>query len=144
MKRLINIYGEPVTIEQIEAMREVIRGDFEASLGFKVFMFTPVPGLDVLAGLATYAIECGMKSEPLELLGNSALSTTIDWSVTNASKTYVEKVMVSGRKPINLEVLLLRKHIEVESAAKYALNEMGPALTDSIRSIFLAKGKLGQ
>ena len=56
---VINIYGEPLTFEQIKQMRREIDGDFEYSIGFKVFMFTPIPGIDVLAGLATYAVEYG-------------------------------------------------------------------------------------
>jgi hypothetical protein len=136
LKYLINIYGEPVTKVQIKEMRAEIDGKLEDSLGYKVFWFTPIPGLDLLAGLATYAIEYGMKSEPRELLQNAKSSTLVDWSVTNASNDYVKKVRDSGRDLINLEVILLRKHIEMENAAKYVINEAGKAFSEKVGSIF--------
>ena len=126
MAALINIYGEPISKKDILQMRRELDGDIEDSIGFKVFMFTPIPGIDMVAGLATYAVEYGMKAEPRELISDAPNSShTFDWSVTNATSDYFNKVMTSGRSLINLEVVLLKKHIEIECGTRYALAEVG-------------------
>lgn len=49
----INIYGEPPSAEKIRQLK----GSFDDSAAFTVFVMVPIPGVDILAGLATYAIE---------------------------------------------------------------------------------------
>lgn len=129
MINLINIYGDPLTVAQINQMRREIDGDFEDSIGFKVFMFTPIPGIDILAGLAAFAVEYGMKAEPRELLENVTRSMDdTDWSVTDATHQYTTKVIKLNRKLINVEAIALKKHIEIELGAKYAIGQVGKAL----------------
>ena len=111
MINLINIYGDPLTVAQINQMRREIDGDFEDSIGFKVFMFTPIPGIDILAGLAAFAVEYGMKAEPRELLENVTRSMDdTDWSVTDATHQYTTKVIKLNRKLINVEAIALKTY----------------------------------
>ena len=92
-------------------------------------MFTPIPGIDILAGLAAFAVEYGMKAEPRELLENVTRSMDdTDWSVTDATHQYTTKVIKLNRKLINVEAIALKNILKLSWVLKYAIGQVGKAL----------------
>jgi hypothetical protein len=100
----LNLFLTPPTAAEIAAKREEAR--FENSPAFKAGMFTPpIMGLDLLAGLATAAVDHairGDRSEPWEdAVG--ALDRP-EWEQSFVTRRYVGKVREMGRELVKGEV----------------------------------------
>lgn len=109
----VNIYSAPPTADQLRKQRG--NGAFEDSAAFKVLMFTPIPGVDLLAAMATYAVEatvCGKDFEPVKG------AVKMDWSESTFTRTYVEKVGAQGRELVGVEVDALNRHLTFERSAR--------------------------
>ena len=128
----INIYGEPPSIEAIRQMRG--SGNFEDSAAFKVLMFTPIPGVDILAALATYAYEQTVSGKDFKACDGAA---KMDWSASTITESYVGKVRAQGRELINLEVDALKRHLALELPARAAASAAASAVAD----VAMKKGK---
>jgi hypothetical protein len=132
----INIYGNPPSIAEVRAMRG--SDSIEDSTAFKVFMYTPIPGVDVLAGLTTYAVEHLVFKKDFKACDGAARQ---DWSSSFITQTYVEKVRAMNRELMHVEVDALNRHLALEHAARAAasaaVSEVANAVTDAVA----AKGK---
>lgn len=124
----INIYGTPPTPDEVRIMRK--GQPFEDTMAFKVMMFTPVPGVDMIAGLATAAIEEAIYGKDLQ---DSRGAIGKDWSESPITQVYVDKVRALDRELMAVEVDALVRHLSFERAAKSTAS----ALVDSV----LDKGK---
>ena len=111
----INIYGTPPSKEDIRELKE--SNSFENSVAFKVLMFTPIPGIDLLAGLATHAVEEHYFGKDF---GESYGAVKQDWSESTITHSYVEKVRKQSRELLKIEVQSLNKQLSVERQAKAA------------------------
>lgn len=85
---MFSLFLPPPTCEQIAEMRRRVEGRFEDSVAIKVFLCTPVPGLDVVAGLIAHAVESGAKDGPRDLLRDDPAGFEQDWSATTATRAY--------------------------------------------------------
>jgi hypothetical protein len=109
----INIYGTPPTPDEVRKMRK--GQPFEDTMAFKVMMFTPVPGVDMIAGLATAAIEEAIYGKDLQDSGGVIGK---DWSESPITQVYVDKVRAQDRELMAVEVDALVRHLSFERAAK--------------------------
>lgn len=132
---MFSLFVPPPTSEQIAEMRRRVEGSFEDSVAFKVFLCTPVPGLDVVAGLIAHAVESGAKDGPRDLLRDDPAGFEQDWSVTTATRAYVEKVRASGRPLIRAEVQALRNHVDLEGGVRYAVGEVVDTAAGALKAL---------
>lgn len=109
----INIYGTPPSADDIRELKK--SNSFENSVAFKVLMFTPIPGLDVLAAIATHVIEESYFGKDF---GDSHGAAKKDWSESPVTQSYVEKVRSQNRELLKIEVQALKKHLTFEQQAK--------------------------
>ncbi|ACD21679.1 hypothetical protein [Paraburkholderia phytofirmans] len=124
----INIYGTPPTADAIRQLRG--SNSFDESVAFKVFMYTPIPGVDLLAGLATYAVEQMVSGKDFQYCEGAA---KMDWSESMITQAYVEKVRTQGRELVHVEVDALQRHLSIERPAR--------AAASAVADVFIAKGK---
>lgn len=135
---MINIYRDPMTSADIVAARKVISDGqkLEDSVAFKVFLYCPVPGVDVIAGLATHAIQSAITNDPLDDLRDVRGATDRDWSLSEAATTYVQKVREQGRELTTAEVQALDLHVQVISKAGYAVGVAGELAKKALSDAF--------
>ncbi|ABO59744.1 hypothetical protein LA345_40615 (plasmid) [Burkholderia vietnamiensis] len=126
----INIYGEPPSAEKIRQLK----GSFDDSAAFTVFMMVPIPGVDILAGLATYAIEETVRGTDF-WDADGAIDS--DWSMSIITQRYVEKVRAQHRQLVRVEVDALKRHLAIELPAREAASAAASAVAD----VLIAKGK---
>lgn len=132
----VSIYSDPISAEEIRAMRNKIKG--QDSLGLTVMKYCPIPIVDMVAGLAVEAIDQSINGSPTDFLKEDFQATSRDWSKTNATQSYVEKVRAMNRLLIKSEVEALERHLKIEATARYALGEVGSAITSGIKG-FVAR-----
>lgn len=95
----MNIFGDPLTVEQITALRLAAGGQqkFEDTAAFKVLMFCPIPLVDVLAAAATYAVESSVTPDYSTPLRYKPGSAGMVWPAGSIAETYAHKVRAQGR-----------------------------------------------
>jgi len=122
---MINILLEPMTAQDIAAARrEVADGKrLEDSIAFKVFLFCPVPMLDVAAGLATHAVESALSGDPGADLRDVPGAANKDWSISVHAEEYVRKVRGQGRELIRAEVATLEKLCALAGEVIFLIDE---------------------
>ena len=108
IKLTVNIFADPVTSADIARRRAELRE--EMSLGMKVLVFCPIPVLDVVAGLATEAIDYTINGDRDEPYRDVSGATQRDWSSTSTSRSYVDKVRAQNRELIHAEVIALERY----------------------------------
>jgi hypothetical protein len=127
----INIYGTPLTADAIRALRG--SDSFEDSTAFKVLMYTPIPGIDLLASLATYAVEQTVRSKDFDYCSGSA---DMDWSASKITQSYVDKVRALGRDLVQVEVDALKRHLSIEQTAKAAASAVADVVMERGKDAF--------
>lgn len=142
----INVYGEPPTAQEVDKARQAARqGDRREAWATNVMMYCPVPLVDVVAAVATYAVMCAATDDPMEPLRDDPKAAAMDWSGSDAVTAYVAKVRGQGRHLLQIEVAALKDHLsivaraaELASGASYIVNlakelgsRAGAALTSS-------------
>lgn len=132
----INIYGDPPSLANVRAMRG--SDSFEESTAFKVFMYTPIPGIDVLAGLTTYAVEQLVFKKDFETQAGAA---KWDWSASRTTQSYVEKVRAQPRELMRVEVTALTNHLSLENAARVAVSAAVSEAVSALSDAVVEKGK---
>lgn len=132
----INIYGEPPSLAEVRALRG--SDSIEDSTAFKVFMYTPIPGIDVLAGLTTYAVEQLVFKKDFEAENGAA---KWDWSTSRITQSYVEKVRAQPRELMRVEVEALTNHLALENAAREAASAAISEVVSAVSDAVVEKGK---
>ncbi len=108
------ILSDPKTPEAIQARRDELAKGSDA--GLMTMLFCPIPFVDMLAGLAVDAVEHVRNAPEIEGLRPVKGAFDIDWSVTQATATYVEKVKAQGRDLTVEEVRCLHEYARTEQA----------------------------
>jgi hypothetical protein len=124
------LLNDPPTTAQIEAARDAMdtRHRRRTDKAMMAVMAVPVPGLDILAGLATAAISEALSTDDPSILVWDHEATLQDWSATDTTAAYVAKVKEMGRPLIRAETSALRSHIQsVESAKTTGMAVMNAA-----------------
>lgn len=125
---LINIKGVPPSKEQIAHLRRKHEGDFIDTAAGKVAMFMPpMMGLDIIASLATAAVESSLPDPVSDLLRDDVASTGRDWG-SGVTGRYVEQVRHMGRYLVAAEVQVLSTHHMVESHISTAIDALKDAI----------------
>jgi hypothetical protein len=128
IQSLINIQGTPPSKEQIAHLRRKHKGDFLDTAAGKVAMFAPpVMGLDIVASLATAAVEACLPDPVGDLLQDDVASTAHDWG-TGVTGRYVDRVRSVGRYLVAAEVKTLSTHHMVESHISTAVDAFKNAI----------------
>jgi hypothetical protein len=125
---LIDIQGTPPSKEQIAHLRRKHKGDFLDSAAGKVAMFTPpIMGLDLVASLATAAVEACLPDPVGDLLQDDVAATKRDWG-SGVTGRYVESVRGMGRYLLAAEATALSTHHMVESHISTAVDALKNAI----------------
>lgn len=142
----INVYEEPPAPEVIEAARKAAKkSDDREETALKVFMYCPIPVVDVVAAAATYGVLSATRDDPMAPLVDVPDAMGLDWLASDATAAYVEKVRRQGRHLVQIEVAALKDHLvnvtrvtELAGHAHYVMNlakelakKAGEALTSS-------------
>lgn len=135
---MFNIYIDPPTPVQISSMREIVNAGnkIEDSVAFKVFVYCPIPVVDVVAGLIASAVEHAVKDDPVAQFKPDHQGLKTDWSATSATQRYTEKVMALGRQLVAGEVEALQYHLKLESGGRYALGVVGDQVKTAASGLF--------
>ena len=130
----IAIFGEPPSVAEIAACRQSVNSGM--SIGMQVFWYTPIPGIDVLAGLATHAIDYAINGDRQEPLQDDVRATERDWSAAETTQIYVQKVRSQGRPLIKAEAEALSRHLDWVLRAKAIVTDTGKIAADVVRSFW--------
>lgn len=119
---MIDLFGEPPTASQIEAWQKTAAEHsevkFDDSIGKKVALFTPIPGVDMLAGFATYAVESALRPDLTAPLRAVTGGTARVWPEGSVAEAYVQKVRAQGRELIRAEVAALEHAANLDAMTK--------------------------
>lgn len=136
---IINIYATPMTTASIAAAR-VSAGagqSLEDSVAFKVFLYCPIPLLDVVAGAAALAVQSIFTNDPQADLRDVPGAVDRDWTGSDATAKYVAAVRAQERHLIALEVASLERHLTIvdgaPKAAAYLAGLAGEAIKRAAR-----------
>lgn len=129
--------GDPPTSAQIKAAREALESRRRArdTRAFTAFMAVPIPGLDILASLATSAVDQARSGDDEALaraLEWDKAASFRDWAETDTTAAYAAKVKQAGRLMIRAETDALERHIRTVNDAKHA----GEALINAASDVF--------
>lgn len=105
----INIYGEPLSKERIEQLREDVRS--ELTPAEKTLMYCPIPVVDAIAGLAVMALT----DDPRERYEDDRGSLDRDWSQSSVAAAYAAKALAAGRLLIKAETEALERQVGLEA-----------------------------
>jgi hypothetical protein len=129
--------GDPPTSAEIKAAREAIEARRRArkDRALTAFMLVPIPGLDILASLATSAVEEARSGDDGALaraLEWDKAASFRDWAETDTTAAYAAKVKAAGRLLIRAETAALETHIRSVKDAKAT----GEALINAAGDVF--------
>jgi hypothetical protein len=114
------LVNDPPTTVQIETARDAMdaRRRSRNDKAFAAVMAVPIPGLDILAGLATAMVSEALSNDDPSILGWDHEASLLDWSATDTTAAYAAKVKEMGRPLIRAETSALRSHIQSVETAK--------------------------
>ncbi|MEY2161478.1 hypothetical protein [Rhodanobacter sp. FW106-PBR-LB-2-11] len=132
---IVNIYATPMTAASIAAARVAAGagGSLEDSVAFKVFLYCPIPLLDMVAGAATLAVQSIFTNDPQADLRDVPGAVDRDWRGSEATAKYVAAVREQGRHLIALEVASLERHLTLVDGAPKATAYLAGLAGEAIR-----------
>lgn len=110
----INIYGAPLTHEQIAATRLDIRENEPATL---VAKYCPIPVVDMIGALGTAAVDHVMNGDRMEPWRYAEGALERDWSASPIARKFADSVRALGRPLLQGEVTALTEHMRMEATA---------------------------
>ena len=117
---MINIFTDPISKLDVLALRKAAadKCKIEGSLAEKVAWFCPVPGLDMVAGLLTHAVESSIHGSEEDEWREVPGALNRDWSASSVAQNYVQKVREQGRGVVKAEVDSLESYLSFLSGLK--------------------------
>lgn len=126
----IDVYGSPLSHEEIQSIRLEIRENEPAML---VAKYCPIPLVDMIGALGTAAVDRAMngdREEPWRYV-DGALER--DWSASVFAEKFVDSVRALGRPLLQGEVAALNDHMQKEATARRVIEGIVDATSDVLR-----------